>query len=185
MADGLARVHLPIYGEPTAPRVRARSESMRRIAKRTIAHDAREYAAEIKILALAAPTVYAQCDAMGLGSRESPCPYLRCRWHVMSSTSPKTGAIKIVAPDADGVPDLARGPTCALRLAAENPGGMTLEAIAETLGMTRERVRQIETTQLRALDRALVSAGIHCVDDLAPSGEVSTRKPLTRVRGIR
>lgn len=188
MADGTARLHLPLYEADEVPaprRPRNRSESIKRIAKSTLRADAAEYAHEIALLSAAAPTMYAQCEAATLGTEETPCPYLRCRWHLMSSASPRTGAVKIVLPDADGVPDLTRGPTCALRVVDENPGGMTLESIAEMLNMTRERVRQIEGTNLRALYGSLDAVGIHCVDDLAPSGEPSKRKPLTRVRGIR
>lgn len=46
---------------------------------------------------------------------------------------------------------------CSLRLAREGP--MTLEAVATTLGVTRERVRQIEEKAKRRLGRILERAG--------------------------
>ena len=53
---------------------------------------------------------------------------------------------------ADVVADLLSGrPTCALDVADE--GGATLEEIGESMGLTRERVRQIEVVAMRRMAR--------------------------------
>ena len=46
--------------------------------------------------------------------------------------------------------------TCALDFAEDNPDGATLEAVGDQLGVTRERVRQIEA---RAVSSLLVAMG--------------------------
>ena len=46
-------------------------------------------------------------------------------------------------------------------------GNFTLEEIAEMMGLTRERVRQIEAMALRKLRRALVRRGIDA-DSIIP-----------------
>ncbi len=45
------------------------------------------------------------------------------------------------------------GSICTLDLVADNPDGMPLEAIGDLLGVTRERIRQIEAEGLRKLSR--------------------------------
>ena len=58
----------------------------------------------------------------------------------------RTGSIKTNYPDVQ-VWEMPR--TCALDEA--DRGGMTLEDVADTLNLTRERIRQIETNALRKL----------------------------------
>ena len=66
-----------------------------------------------------------------------PCPRTACRYH-------------LVAERAEG---LDVGPTCALDVA--DRGGMTLEEVGAVLGVTRERIRQIETLALRKVGHKL------------------------------
>lgn len=59
--------------------------------------------------------------------------------------------------DNDGNQTTSRGPSreesCAIRVG--NQGGEALERIAERMGISRERVRQIENVALRKLKRAV------------------------------
>jgi len=77
---------------------------------------------------------------------ERPCPWVGCRHHLYLDVSPETGAIRIHFPDLEPW-ELEH--TCSLDLAEE--GGMTLEAVALTLNVTRERIRQLEDRGKRLL----------------------------------
>ncbi len=66
-----------------------------------------------------------------------PCPWSTCRYHL------RVERRGLQAAKADVTQE-----TCALDLAER--GGMKLQEVADVLGVTRERVRQIE---LRALER--------------------------------
>jgi hypothetical protein len=79
---------------------------------------------------------------------ERPCPYIGCRYHLFMDYTTR------------GVPDslwwsrdpLRMDQTCCLDIADAGP--ITLEEVGEMLGLTRERVRQIETmAMLRVQDR--------------------------------
>lgn len=75
-----------------------------------------------------------------------PCPWVGCREHLYLQVSEDTGHIKAQA----GEPwEMAE--TCALDVA--DRGGLTLEAVAEIMGVTRERVRQLEARGLKLMQR--------------------------------
>ena len=73
-----------------------------------------------------------------------PCPFASCRHHlavnVTAAGALHTSRPRVAAPD-----------TCALDVAER--GGVTLESVSELLGVTRERIRQIEANALRKLQR--------------------------------
>lgn len=69
-----------------------------------------------------------------------PCPHRTCRYHLLAGE--KNSA-------RDRVAEVVPKASCALDLADE--GGLTLEEIGERLGVTRERVRQIEETAMHKL----------------------------------
>lgn len=66
---------------------------------------------------------------------QRPCPRVQCRYHLGDLAGPSV--------------DISE--TCALDLA--DRGGMTLQDVARHLGISRERVRQIEEVGLRKLAR--------------------------------
>jgi hypothetical protein len=77
---------------------------------------------------------------------ERPCPFVSCRYHLYLEVNPETGTIRICFPDREPW-ELEH--SCSLDVADE--GGMTLEAVAETLNVTRERIRQLEARGQRLL----------------------------------
>jgi hypothetical protein len=74
-----------------------------------------------------------------------PCPWASCKHHLALEPSP-TGTLVVLFPDrdADEIPE-----TCSLDFA--DRGGATLNEVAKALGVTRERVRQMEERALRKL----------------------------------
>jgi hypothetical protein len=79
----------------------------------------------------------------GCGTVPRPCPFDRCEYHLAQLRR---------RPAAPGVP------SCSLDVADQ--GGTTLEEIGAALGVTRERVRQIQVTGLRHLAAAMVDHGL-------------------------
>lgn len=75
-----------------------------------------------------------------------PCPWYGCRHHLGLDTDSR-GQIFVVVPEDRLVAH--DGPTCALDV-AEETGGLTLQEVGDIVGVTRERVRQI---QCRALEK--------------------------------
>src|SRR6516164_5154081 len=68
---------------------------------------------------------------------ERPCPWVSCKYHLMVDVNEQTGTMKTRYKDVE---DMAE--TCALDVA--DRGGVTLEEIAQLVGLTRERIRQIQ-----------------------------------------
>jgi len=54
----------------------------------------------------------------------------------------------------------------AVELVARNPDGLTLEQIGEYLGLTRERVRQVQEMALAKVEAALTADGLDAADFL-------------------
>lgn len=79
-----------------------------------------------------------------------PCPWVRCRYHL--------------AGDAGG----DTGDTCALDLA--ELGGMKLVEVGAVLGVTRQRVEQIERVALAKLRHRLAPLEISGADFANPEG---------------
>lgn len=82
-----------------------------------------------------------------------PCPYVSCRYHLEVEIGP-SGNLKFAHPIVGDDGELTcepQGVTCALDVA--DSGGAGLEQIAEWLGLTGERARQIEAEALVKLAR--------------------------------
>lgn len=106
------------------------------------------------------PLTRAECE-----DGERPCPYVACRHHlaldvvgqkyrlVDQSLDPTHDPVLGCAP-IDVVDIRMRTPSCALDVAED--GEHTLEEIAEYLGLTRERVRQVEETAMRKMAKNAV-----------------------------
>jgi hypothetical protein len=77
---------------------------------------------------------------------DRPCPFVSCKHHLYIDVNPSTGSIKLNFPDLE-VWELPE--TCALDVAER--GGMTLEAVGEVMNLTRERIRQVESSSLKKI----------------------------------
>ena len=74
-----------------------------------------------------------------------PCPWVSCRYHLAIDVNPKTRDFKVNQPR---FPEASRE-TCVLDVASRGP--LRLEVVGALMGVTRERVRQIEVKALRKL----------------------------------
>lgn len=118
-------------------RSRARTISIRRLSK-----------AEL----LRGKQMYPETDYWKPKSRseckdlDRPCPYVSCKYHLYIDVHPTRGSIKMNFPDLE-VWEMTE--TCALDVA--DRAGITLEEVGEIMNLTRERVRQVETSGLNKL----------------------------------
>lgn len=85
-----------------------------------------------------------------------PCPFVGCRYHLALDVGPEgRNGRSVTIPKglmSDPADVLYRMPdTCALDVADRGP--QTLDAIGNTLGVTKERIRQIEVSLLEKLKR--------------------------------
>lgn len=88
------------------------------------------------------PKVRSECEN---GIR--PCPFVSCQFHLYLTVNKATGLIRINHPGKE--PEELEH-SCALDEADQ--GEHTLEQIAEYMGLTRERVRQIEESAMEKLN---------------------------------
>lgn len=118
-------------------RKRARTISIRRLSKAEL-NRGRELYPETDYWK---PRTRAECVDM-----ERPCPFVSCKYHLYIDVHPVRGSIKLNFPDLE---IWEMSDTCALDVA--DRGGITLEEVGEIMNLTRERVRQVETTGLGKL----------------------------------
>ena len=74
-----------------------------------------------------------------------PCPMVSCRHNLYLDVSPKSAAVKLNFPDLEPW-EVDPAHSCSLDVA--DLGGATLEDVARAMNLTRERVRQIETSAI-------------------------------------
>jgi len=79
-----------------------------------------------------------------------PCPFVSCRFHLYLDVNPRTGTLKLNFP---GLEVWEMPFTCALDVS--DMGGRTLEEVGQILNMTRERVRQLESSALKKIRTAI------------------------------
>ncbi len=82
-----------------------------------------------------------------------PCIFVSCRAALYMEVNPETGSVRINSEQEVWEMD----ETCALDVADKGRDGITLEEIGRLLGLTRERIRQVEVRgllrlRLRGLD---------------------------------
>lgn len=135
-------------GEWSGGRPRTVTVSCARLSKRAVDLGRAVYPEAEHAFGEGRPRTYEGCEAVGLGTRV-PCPFVSCKHHLYLDVDDRRGSYKISAPHREVV-DLPH--TCAL---AE--GDLTLDEIAARMGLTRERVRQIES---RAIAKVLRAPGI-------------------------
>lgn len=114
-------------------------------------------------MGLPKPATRGECGELG---RSKPCPHAGCRYHLCSGQTP-SGKFELVELD-DGCSD-----TCALAIADE--GGRTLESVGEVLGLTRQRIFQVEQLALAKVRRALATFYDFRANEFA---EVLASKPV-------
>jgi hypothetical protein len=86
-------------------------------------------------------------DCLSGGFNEArPCPFMSCKYHLALDVNP-SGSLVVYDLEAAANGDLSRMEhSCVLDLA--DRGGMTLEEVGDILGVTRERIRQVEVKAL-------------------------------------
>jgi hypothetical protein len=99
----------------------------------------------------ARPRTRGDCQNNGI----RPCPFISCRHNLFLDVDENSGAIKFNYAEVGQMRE-----SCTLDVA--DRGGITLEAVAQTLNLTRERIRQIE---VRGLVGAKESAAALDVED--------------------
>lgn len=144
--------------------VRGVTWNVKRASKRHLA----VLAAENPVHDYDRPQSFGECLEAERGTRQNPCPFVSCKHHLALEVNPRIGSVKIAHPLTE-IEDLPA--TCALRVADE--GGVTLEVTAGILGLTRERVRQIEYAALAKIRAAMLREGL-ALDDLTAEAAEQT-----------
>lgn len=83
-----------------------------------------------------------------------PCPFVSCAHHLYLDVNEDTGTLKLNHPGEEPWELMA---TCALDVA--EAGGVTIDGVGVLVGLTRERIRQVEVRALEKLRRGVPDAG--------------------------
>lgn len=84
-----------------------------------------------------------------------PCPWVGCRHHTWLEVG-RSGNLRYALPDVEPW-DLRYSCSLDLADAGHEGDGMTLDAVAQVLNLTRERVRQIEVVALEKMRAGLAA----------------------------
>jgi predicted DNA-binding protein (UPF0251 family) len=106
------------------------------------------------------PKTYGDCVEAELGTKDTPCPFVGCKNNLYLDVS-EDGSINHSHSDISDMPE-----TCALRAVDAHRSGMSTNEIAEVLGVTRQRVHQIEVSALKSIQKS-----IRCQRALRDQGE--------------
>lgn len=101
------------------------------------------------------PRTWGECQARGLGTAESPCAYVSCRYHLAIDVTP-SGGITLNRPAEE---PQAAPQTCTLRVVEAHPGGLDHYTIADILNITHQGVSRMEVHALGRLAEACRRAG--------------------------
>lgn len=140
MPDWVAPLPWPLQPAHSTGKMRRKAEHPARRAKELRAIDRLLYPERF-----GRPRTRAECVDL-----PRPCPFVGCKHNLYMNVKPDTGTIRW---NYDCEP-LEMETSCALDVAAR--GGMSLEDTGKIIGITRERVRQIEEValaKLAALDK--------------------------------
>jgi len=136
--------------EPSAPRARLLAKGVRSLAAKSLGRDERRAAALVVYPEdVERPRFRGDCQD---GPR--PCPFVSCKHHLYLDVDPDNGTLKFNYPALE---PWELTDSCALDVA--DRGGQTLERVGELVGVTRQRVRQIEV----ALYRRTLAVADHIV----------------------
>ena len=91
------------------------------------------------------PKVRGDCLPGGVNEAR-PCPFVGCKYHLGITVGHNSGTVKILHD-----PPWEAYPSCALDVA--DSGEKTLEEVGDILGITRERIRQIQAKTFGKLSR--------------------------------
>lgn len=88
---------------------------------------------------------------------EGPCPFVGCRYHLGSDERqhPLAGRVPYIQERWEEIEE-----PCTLKFVEAHPGGATLEEVGIALGVTRERIRQLETRALASLQARVAELGV-------------------------
>ncbi len=101
------------------------------------------------------PRTWGECQARGLGTAESPCAYVACRYHLAIDVTP-SGGITLNRPSEE---PQAAPHTCTLRVVEAHPGGLDHYTIADILNITQQGVSRMEVHALGRFAEACRKAG--------------------------
>ena len=78
-----------------------------------------------------------------------PCPWISCRHHLYLEVHPDTGALKI---NFKGIDPDQMEESCSADIA--DRGGLTLKEVCDMIRLTRERIRQVEVSGIKKIQRS-------------------------------
>lgn len=76
-----------------------------------------------------------------------PCPFVSCQYHLYLDVT-RAGSIKI---NFDGIEPENLKPSCALDIVDRVDDGMTLTKVGSYMGLTRERIRQVQNSSIQKI----------------------------------